>query len=200
VCRSYFPQSRQTFGVPQGSVLALIVFTFYTTSLGDLILIPSTSVDHRLYADDTQLFISFKLNDFLSSYHVQALSDELSTVSTWMSSKLLAQYQEDIICNFSEMRPNYLSTLTISDLSLHLILHPSPLLGIIFDSQQTSLHSKRPVSIAIRDVRHIRNTLDHKSACAVATSLYSLNSTTATPSTSTYPPISSTSCSTFKIE
>src|SRR5208282_2000502 len=50
-------------GAPQGSVLAPILFIMYTTPLSSLISQTSVChephVDHHLYADDTQLFISF---------------------------------------------------------------------------------------------------------------------------------------------
>ena len=46
------------FGVPQGLVLSMVLFTMYTSPLGRIC--RSNSVEFQLFADDQQLYLSFK--------------------------------------------------------------------------------------------------------------------------------------------
>ena len=79
------PSSPLTCGVPQGSVHVPVLFNLYTTPLSSLI--SASSISHLLYADDTQLFISFVPKNFSSA--INNLQSTITFISSWMSSNYL---------------------------------------------------------------------------------------------------------------
>ena len=172
------PKVTLPFGVPQGSVLGPILFTLYTTPLSTVI--QGQSISHHLYADDSQLYISFSSADSVSS--LNSLKCCLDSVLRWMLSnklKLNPGKTEFILIGHKQQREKYSSQFPVSLMGVD--TKPSETarnLGVVFDQDfNFRKHINQVFGSCfyhIRDLRRIRRhlTLDNAKslACALVTS------------------------------
>ena len=96
------------FGFLQESILGPLLFTLYTTPLSSLI--SGHATPHDLYADDSQLYISFPSGNSAAARN--GLQSCLASVQSWMSTnkvKLNPDKTEFLLIGNERQRSKYLS-------------------------------------------------------------------------------------------
>ena len=168
------PPSSIFTGIPQGSVLGPLLFSLYTSPVSQIF--TKASISYHLYADDTQIYISFSPNQSRDS--LSLLSSTLDEVYAWLTSNRLSvnpSKTEFLIIGNPQQRNKIQSS---SIVFCGNVISPSASarnLGVTFDS---SLSLTKHISsicksayYQIRQLRQIRSSLDISSAIILANSL-----------------------------
>ncbi len=163
------------YGVPQGSVLGPILFNLYTTPLSSLI--SSHSLDHDLFADDTQMYTCFTPNSYSDA--ATCLQHTFQSISAWMSANFLAlNPSKTEFMLFGT--PQQLSKLNDPCLSISSDISITPAssvrnLGVVFDEHLSFHEHITKISQAcffhIRDLRRIRQFLTLETASTIGSAL-----------------------------
>ena len=166
---------------PVAYLKALSLALSFSTCTPHLSALSSRSLNHHLYADDTQLFISFAPKTYTTA--ITQLQDTISDISSWMTANLISlnPSKTEFMLQCLPQQIFKISNPSLSLPSNHPITSTDSTrnLGFIFDSSLTFSKQISYLPSAcnyhIHDLRRIRHTLDLKTSPLSLLLLFILN-------------------------